>query len=386
MQKKELLEEKLKVDQGNWDTRKELAHLLYNQGYTKEASELVWRAPEIPSIDLEIAFAAIVVGKARPGRAIRLLNGVLEMNEGKAVQNLGLANALLHHGMVMQAARFYGAATSADPDLVSADLEHFLLWIDDSRKLWGDFGDELEKLEELPWMTRDAEEAARLKKSMKGHTTPISIPGLHKLAAEEANHARYVQADTLKARTTPPPAVTIPMDRVNPKDILIDNERGAGPPKVAAASSEAVSQSVGTPLPQVSLAEPLSAPVPVDSPNGGQTVRAVALQDGGGGLQPVPVPTPSQPLIPEPVASQPLKPRLVVGAEAVATATASQPLTPSATASQPLTPSPTATQPLVPSPTATQPLVVSNGEAKISRQKSTQGNLGADGKIRINRG
>lgn len=262
LQKKELLEEKIRLDPGNWECRKELAHILYNQGHTKEAAELVWLAPEIPSIDLEIAFAAKVVGKARPGRAIRLLMAVMENNEGKAVQNLALANALLHHGMVMQAARFYGAAIATDPSLANPDLEHFLLWIDDTRKLWGDFKDELPKLEELPWMVRDAEEAERLRRSMKGHTTPISIPGLHKAAAEEALNRQYVQADTLKARTTPPPAVTIPMDRVNPKDIIIDNERGAASaPMAAKVPAGPVSQSMGTALPQSQDREPeASAP------------------------------------------------------------------------------------------------------------------------------
>jgi tetratricopeptide (TPR) repeat protein len=276
LERKSVLEEELKGNEDNWGIRKELAHLLYNQGYTKEAADLVWTAPEIPSIDLEIAFAAKVVGKARPSRAIRLLNTIMRQNQGKAVQSLGLANALLHHGMVMQAARFYGAAIEADPDLVTPDLEHFLLWIDDSERLWGDFKEELPKLEQLPWIKRNAEEADRLKKSMDGHTTPISIPGLQRAAVEEAIHPVYVQSDRLRAEVTPPPAVTIPINRVNPKDVVIDSERGAAQPisaAEAAAAAGPVSESVGTPLPQIPVSEAL-VPTPLVPP-GGQAVRSV---------------------------------------------------------------------------------------------------------------
>jgi len=126
-------------DPADWESRKKLVQILYSGGKTQQAAETIWEAPEIPSIDLELGFAIKVLGKGAPKKAIRLLTSVLELNQGKAVQNLGLANALLHYGMVMQAARFYGAALASDPSLASADLEHFLLWVDDKEKLWGDF-------------------------------------------------------------------------------------------------------------------------------------------------------------------------------------------------------------------------------------------------------
>ena len=119
-----------------WESRKRLAHFLYDKGSYQEAADLIWEVEEIPNIDIELAFAARILAKASPRKAIRLLTALLELNRGKAVQNLGLANALLHHGMVLQATRFYGAALEADPSLCNPDLEHFILWIDDEERLW----------------------------------------------------------------------------------------------------------------------------------------------------------------------------------------------------------------------------------------------------------
>ncbi|NNC87111.1 MAG: hypothetical protein HKN82_01485, partial [Akkermansiaceae bacterium] len=273
LETKNALEARLAADAGDWDARKSLAHLLYNEGRTVEAADLVWEAPEIPAVDLELGFAVKVLGKGRPSLAIRLLNEIQRLNHGKTAQNLGLANALLHHGMVMQAARFYGAAIELDPEIVNADMEHFLLWIDDTEKLWGDFKEELPKLEELPWIRRDAEQAEVLKKSMQGHTTPISIPGLKRALAEEAVHGMYVQSEYRGDEVTPPPAVTIPMDRVDPAHVIIDNERGAGQPvtaEEARAAEGAVSEATGVALPQVAT----QAPAPIVPPDGG-TVRPV---------------------------------------------------------------------------------------------------------------
>ncbi|MFN9027971.1 MAG: hypothetical protein ACK5VX_17435, partial [Akkermansiaceae bacterium] len=115
------LKEKLKNDTTAWETRRELAHGLYNKQAYAEAAEIIWNADQIPSTDLDLAFAIRILAKAQPRRAIRLLTAVLELNAGKAVQNMAMANALLHHGMVLQAARFYGAALDADPSLANSD-------------------------------------------------------------------------------------------------------------------------------------------------------------------------------------------------------------------------------------------------------------------------
>lgn len=223
----QLLEAKLERDPSDWDTRQQLAHLLYDQGQYGQAAVVIWEADQIPSTDMDIAFAARILAKDQPRKAIRLLAAALEQNQGKSVQNMGMANALLHHGMVLQAARFYGAALEADPELVNPDLEHFILWTDEEQTLWGDFKERRPKLGELPWMARDPMEALKLTTRISLHSTPISVPKLKPVAAEDLKNRLYVQAAEKNAKITPPPAVTIPADRVQAKHRRYDSTMGA---------------------------------------------------------------------------------------------------------------------------------------------------------------
>ena len=218
---------KLQNDPSNWETRRQLAHALYDLEAFEEAAETVWTAEPIPGNDLDLAFAARILSKAQPRRAIRLLAAVLELNRGKAVQNMGMANSLLHHGMVLQAARFYGAALDADPTMVNPELEHFILWTDDELTLWGEFEDRRPKLGDLPWMVRDPKEALRLTSSVKLHSTPLSMPRMPAVPGEQLRQELYQQEAKLNAKITPPPAVTIPINRVDPKYRRFDATFGA---------------------------------------------------------------------------------------------------------------------------------------------------------------
>jgi hypothetical protein len=224
------LKDKLKNDPTLWETRRQLARGLFDKQAYEEAADVIWAADPIPSTDIDLAFAIRILAKARPRRAIRLLTAVLELNQGKAVQNMAMANALLHHGMVLQAARFYGAALESDPTLVNPDLEHFILWSDDECTLWDLFEKNRPKLGQLPWMLRDPKEALKLTSRISLHTTPISVPDLPVVAAEQLNHDLYQQEAKYLGKITPPPAVTIPIDRVNPKDRLFDADLGAAAP------------------------------------------------------------------------------------------------------------------------------------------------------------
>ncbi len=255
------LKDKLKSDPTTWETRRELAHGLYNKHAYAEAAEIIWTSDQIPSTDLDLAFAIRILAKAQPRRAIRLLTAVLELNQGKAVQNMAMANALLHHGMVLQAARFYGAALEADSTLVNPDLEHFVLWSDDECTMWDLFEKNRPKLGQLPWMLRDPKEALRLTSRVSLHTTPISVPELPKVHGEDLKHDLYQQEATHQAKITPPPAVTIPIDRVDPKDRLFDETYGA----------TVVSSAPATPPEPISATPPapISAPAtvtPIESP------------------------------------------------------------------------------------------------------------------------
>jgi hypothetical protein len=271
------LRQALERSPANWELRKQLAHLLYDQEMFLEAAEVIWETDEIPSIDMELAFAARILAKAAPRKSIRLLSALLEHNRGKAAQNLGMANALLHHGMVLQALRFYGAALEADPSLCNPDLEHFMLWIDDQETLWGDFKNRGTKLGELPWMKRDPQEAMKLTQGIRLHTTPVRLPGLSPAPGEELTNTLYQQTAELGANPSPPPAVTIPMDRVAPQHRRFDSRRGAvsNPwavvqempepqfPAPVLPQPEPVASFVVTPAPHVNVA---AAPTPAGVP------------------------------------------------------------------------------------------------------------------------
>lgn len=272
------LRETLTDNPSDWETRKQLAHLLYDRGAFQKAADTIWEVDEIPSIDVELAFAARVLAKASPRKAIRLLTALLEHNRGKAVQNLGLANALLHHGMVLQAARFYGAAIEADPTFANPDLEHFILWTDDEETLWGDFKNRSPKLGELPWMKRDPKEAMKLTSRISQHTTPVKLPSLKPAAGEELNNELYQQKVETGAEPGPPPAVTIPLDRVDPKYRRFDSELGAPtepelPGLSTAADAAATNAPVNTPVPPMRAIPPptiaLVAPTPASKPKPG---------------------------------------------------------------------------------------------------------------------
>ncbi len=304
------LRETLKSNPADWETRKQLARHLYDQGSFAEAADLVWAADEIPSIDIELAFAARVLAKASPRKAIRLLSALLEHNHGKAVQNLGLANALLHHGMVLQATRFYGAALEADPTLGNPELEHFILWTDDEESLWGDFKDRRPKLGELPWMKRDPEEAMKLTSRINLHTTPIKLPSLEPAPGEELGNDLYQQKAEKGAEPSPPPAVTIPLDRVDPKYRLFDSELGApsepeAPKKPAANTVKTAQPAVEAPT-QPALAAPVKTVAP--NPNITPPPRPIAAELPGLAKTPVPAGAPTVRLRPALPPISPKKP------------------------------------------------------------------------------
>lgn len=229
----------LKKNPEIWDIRKEAAQLLFDNSSYTEAANLIWDAPQIPSEDLEIAFAARILSRAKPHRAIRLLNHVLDSQTKNPAKLLALANSLMHYGMVMQAARFYGAATACGENLSNSDLEHFLLWLDDSHRLWGDWKKDDQTMSELPWVKRDQDQGQDFEKMMAGLTTPIVVPGLKKNnTAEHIVNDYYRQLPVKDSQVTAPPAVTVPLDQINPDHIVHNTQMGAAPTPTKMTSSE----------------------------------------------------------------------------------------------------------------------------------------------------
>ncbi len=317
------LHQRLLADPSDWNTRRRLAHALYDRDAFLEAAETIWQAHQIPNIDVELAFSARVLSKAQPRRAIRLLTAVLEMNRGKAIQNMAMANALLHHGLVLQAARFYGAALECDSSLVNPDLEHFVLWTDDEMRLWADFTDRRPKLGDLPWIVRDPKEALKLTSSISLHTTPVFVPKLPTVPGENLSNVLYRQEAEKNAKITPPPAVTIPIDRVDPKYRRFDERYGAATTNGSQEEASVAYPSSGrSPLirplesspaqvvPQVEVAVQVPFANPVYQPAAQQNYQTVVAQPQ---YQPViPQPPQYQPVIPQsPQSYQPVMPHPV---------------------------------------------------------------------------
>lgn len=143
----ELLIKLLEQNPDDWGMRKKVVWFLYEAGYFREASKVVWNAPEIPPADKEVVFAARVVSKGQPTRAMRLLNAVVERNRAEPEKNLEMAKELVRGGMPLQAARFYGAATLSDSSLIDEEFEVCLITADADEEDWS----EVVQGEEFPW-------------------------------------------------------------------------------------------------------------------------------------------------------------------------------------------------------------------------------------------
>ncbi|MFC5051707.1 hypothetical protein ACFPK9_13970 [Rubritalea spongiae] len=126
---------KVTEEPSNWQARKAAAVQLYEEGHFLEAADVLWNAPEMPSVDIDVAFAVKIVSRARPNRSIRLLYEVLRRNVGKPEQNIAMARAFNFVGLPMLASRFYGAALAASPELFDIGFEQQTLWYDDSGSL-----------------------------------------------------------------------------------------------------------------------------------------------------------------------------------------------------------------------------------------------------------
>ena len=139
--------------------------------------------------------------------------------------------------------------------------------------MWGDFKNRSPKLGELPWMKRDPREAMKLTSRISHHTTPVKLPSLKPVAGEELNNQLYQQSAEKGAEPSPPPAVTIPLDRVDPKYRLFDSELGAPTQPDLPGLSNASDAAVNAPAPPMRATPPpiipLVAPAPTSGPKPG---------------------------------------------------------------------------------------------------------------------
>ena len=143
----ELLIKLVEQSPNDWPTRKRVGQVLFDAGFHSEASELVWAAPEVPPVTEDVVFTTRVVAMGHPRRAVRLVSTMIEANKDSPEENLNIAKALMQEGLVLQALRFYGAATSLDLKLIDEEFELMLMTADSSDESWR----EITEGDDFPW-------------------------------------------------------------------------------------------------------------------------------------------------------------------------------------------------------------------------------------------
>ena len=118
---------------------------LYEAGEYLESANMVWQTPEIPSTDMDVAFAVKMISRARPNRSIRLIYELLTRNAGKAEQSVAMANVFNLIGFPMLAARCYGGAMALNDKYFDIGFELDAFLSDDSKVLengWAEYRDQ----------------------------------------------------------------------------------------------------------------------------------------------------------------------------------------------------------------------------------------------------
>ena len=232
-----ILIQTLELNPELWETRKKTAEILFDEERYVEAADVLWSAPEIPSTDIDVAFAIKIISRARPNRAIRMIYEIVRRNDGKPAKNMAVARALNEIGMYMQASRFYGAALASEPSLFDLGFERQALWLDDSNRLIDE------------WQKSDPEFKPPLdvpRQDIHGGTiTPVEIPEeLAGLAQTDNIQIPVVQEDQATIRPNPfvasPP---VPAQAITPialQPIALEAETAATPSPIKIAYSSSV--------------------------------------------------------------------------------------------------------------------------------------------------
>lgn len=277
--------EKVQSEPNNWSARKKAALKLYEAQRYLEAADILWKAPEMPATDVDVAFSIKVVSRARPNRSMRLVYELIRRNSGKPTKNLAMARALNMIGMPMLASRFYGAAVAEDGQLFDLSFEKQTLWYDDSGSLLDQ------------WKATDQEAKPPLDVPL--HEFTGDIIEFDKLAAH-ASEAQMAQPTPTAPLSMPKPLPKTFEKPLNPAT----NPTPQRPAEVPEPSSTA------KPAPFIA---PPAAPVKPQNPMGGAPVIPQRPQMPGA---PVIPPRPgssvtSQLSRPSPLASQVKRPTLL---------------------------------------------------------------------------
>lgn len=178
---------RVQEEPASWVLRKEAALQLYEDGAYTLAAEVVWSTPEIPSTDMDVAFAVKIISRAKPNRSIRMIYELMLKNSTKAEQMIALANVFNLVGFPMLAARSYGAAVALNPEYFDVGFEAQAFFEDSGKGLQQRWLDESESSERVE--TFDAH-----KRALVGE--PIEFGSLKK----EINSDSFMKASEAAAK------------------------------------------------------------------------------------------------------------------------------------------------------------------------------------------
>ncbi|MEM7385941.1 MAG: tetratricopeptide repeat protein, partial [Verrucomicrobiota bacterium] len=121
-----VLENALQSDPENWETRRHLVELLYEQGEGEQAGELLTEAPEIPATEEDQLFAAQVFLEHDAANAMLCIDAVLKQNSGSAAAHLLKAHFYRQTNQKRNAGKHYTTATVLDASLKDPELADWL--------------------------------------------------------------------------------------------------------------------------------------------------------------------------------------------------------------------------------------------------------------------
>ncbi|MGI9241376.1 MAG: hypothetical protein ACR2RV_11285 [Verrucomicrobiales bacterium] len=110
-----------------WDSRQQLAELLWAQGDVQGTSDVLSSAPQWPSDEGSLEFAASVFAHTNPTYSRDLYTAVLERNPGNARAHAALARLYMDSDDRGNSHEHYLAANAIDPSLVEPHVVQWLL-------------------------------------------------------------------------------------------------------------------------------------------------------------------------------------------------------------------------------------------------------------------
>ncbi|MFK7909408.1 MAG: hypothetical protein AB8F34_02280 [Akkermansiaceae bacterium] len=220
------------VDQApdDWAMRKKVAKVLFDARYYRDASQMIWSAPEIPPTGEDIVFSTKIVAKGQPTRAMRLINTVIEKNLGSPEENLLLAKLFVKSDMPLQAIRCYGAALALDASLIDERFEISLLNAD---------------VESLPWVDE-----------VMGEDFPWDGPQMDE-ENENDDQPEDVHAELLNGLTQPVPIRAL-MSQVNKQETKANTKKSETKPEFKDEPEAETNTETATKTVEESEPEPVS--------------------------------------------------------------------------------------------------------------------------------